>query len=157
SADEAVDLGGRAVLPGWVDSHSHLVLDGDRAAEFEARMAGESYSAAGIGVTTDATRAASDQRLRAPVRGRSADAGGGGTATRESKSGYGLTAGREARAAQLLACRFGDGALGEATVLGARRVPSECSGRDGARGADDYVDLVSGGMLTAVAPHVRRI
>src|SRR5699024_11655878 len=44
-ADAAEDLGGRAVLPGWVDSHSHLVFDGDRAAEFEARMAGQSYSA----------------------------------------------------------------------------------------------------------------
>src|SRR5699024_5220255 len=78
-ADAAEDLGGRAVLPGWVDSHSHLVFDGDRAAEFEARMAGQSYSAGGIGVTTDATRSASDERLRTLVRGRIAEAVAGGT------------------------------------------------------------------------------
>src|SRR5699024_4298975 len=86
SADEAVDLGGRAVLPGWVDSHSHLVFDGDRAAEFEARMAGQSYSAGGIGVTTDATRAATDEQLRALVRGRIAEAVAGGTTTLETKT-----------------------------------------------------------------------
>ena len=63
SADTTEDLGGRSVLPGWVDSHSHLVFDGDRAAEFEARMAGRAYEAGGIGVTTDATRAASPQHL----------------------------------------------------------------------------------------------
>src|SRR5699024_11731618 len=87
-------------LPGWVDSPSHLVFDGDRAAEFEARMAGESYSAGGIGVTTDATRAASDERLRALVRGRIADAVAGGTTTLETKTGYGLTVAHETRAAQ---------------------------------------------------------
>ncbi|HLQ80271.1 MAG TPA: amidohydrolase family protein [Brachybacterium sp.] len=157
SADEAVDLGGRAVLPGWVDSHSHLVFDGDRAAEFEARMAGESYSAGGIGVTTDATRAASDERLRALVRGRIADAVAGGTTTLETKTGYGLTVAHETRAAQLLAALIADGELDEATFLGAHLVPGEFSGRDGAPDADDYVDLVSGEMLTAVAPHVRWI
>ena len=157
SADEAVDLGGRAVLPGWVDSHPHLVFDGDRAAEFEARMAGESYSAGGIGVTTDATRAASDERLRALVRGRIADAVAGGTTTLETKTGYGLTVAHETRAAQLLAALIADGELDEATFLGAHLVPGEFSGRDGAPDADDYVDLVSGEMLTAVAAHVRWI
>src|SRR5699024_4981992 len=157
SADEAVDLGRRAVLPGWVDSHSHLVFDGVRAAEFEARMAGESYSAGGIGVTTDATRAASDERLRALVRGRIADAVAGGTTTLETKTGYGLTVAHETRAAQLLAALIADGELDEATFLGAHLVPGEFSGRDGAPDADDYVDLVSGEMLTAVAPHVRWI
>src|SRR5690625_7625262 len=69
-ADDIVDLGGRAVLPGWVDSHSHLIFDGDRAAEFEARMAGQAYSAGGIGITTEATRSATDERLRTLVRER---------------------------------------------------------------------------------------
>src|SRR5699024_10908161 len=138
-------------------SHSHLVFDGDRAAEFEARMAGESYSAGGIGVTTDATRAASDERLRALVRGRIADAVAGGTTTLETKTGYGLTVAHETRAAQLLAALIADGELDEATFLGAHLVPGEFSGRDGAPDADDYVDLVSGEMLTAVAPHVRWI
>ena len=64
AADERFDAAGRAALPGWVDSHSHLVFAGDRTAEFEARMAGQAYAAGGIGVTTAATRAASDDELR---------------------------------------------------------------------------------------------
>ncbi|MBE0975062.1 imidazolonepropionase, partial [Escherichia coli] len=87
-ADDRVSVGGRAVLPGWVDSHTHLVFDGDRSAEFEARMAGESYAAGGIGVTTSATRAASDDRLAELVRGRVADAVAGGTTYLETKTGY---------------------------------------------------------------------
>ncbi len=157
SADEAVDLGGRAVLPGWVDSHSHLVFDGDRAAEFEARMAGQSYSAGGIGVTTDATRAATDEQLRALVRGRIAEAVAGGTTTLETKTGYGLTVAHETRAAQLLSALITEGELDEATFLGAHLVPGEFRGEDGAPGADEYVDLVSGEMLASVAPHVRWI
>src|SRR5690625_4291749 len=66
-ADDIVDLGGRAVLPGWVDSHSHLIFDGDRAAEFEARMAGQAYRAGGIGITTEATRSATDDGPRTPA------------------------------------------------------------------------------------------
>ncbi|WP_394213885.1 amidohydrolase family protein [Brachybacterium vulturis] len=157
AADEAVDLGGRAVLPGWVDSHSHLVFDGDRAAEFEARMAGQSYSAGGIGVTTDATRSASDEDLRELVRGRIAEAVAGGTTTLETKTGYGLTVEHELQAAQLLSALIADRELDEATFLGAHLVPREYDGQDGRPGADDYVDLVSGEMLAAVAPHVRWI
>ena len=152
SADESEDLGGRAVLPGWVDSHSHLVFDGDRAAEFEARMAGQAYAAGGIGVTTSATREASDERLRALVRARLAEAAAGGTTTMETKTGYGLTVADEARAARLLAALAADGELDEVTFLGAHLVPGEYEGR-----AEEYVDLVCGEMLEAVAPHVRWI
>ncbi|MGO1228147.1 MULTISPECIES: imidazolonepropionase [unclassified Brachybacterium] len=157
AADDATDLEGRAVLPGWVDSHSHLVFDGDRAAEFEARMAGESYSAGGIGVTTGATRTASDEHLRALVHGRIAEALAGGTTTLETKTGYGLTVEHETRAAALLSSLIASGELDEATFLGAHLVPAEFDGREGRPGAEEYVDLVSGEMLAAVAPHVRWI
>lgn len=141
-ADERVDVGGRAVLPGWVDSHTHLVFDGDRSAEFEARMAGESYAAGGIAVTTDATRAASDDRLTTLVEARVREAQRGGTTCIETKTGYGLTVDDEARSARIAA-----GLVDEVTYLGAHLVPD---GWD----ADDYVDLVTGEMLEAVAPHV---
>ena len=152
AADDTVDLDGRAVLPGWVDSHSHLVFDGDRAAEFEARMAGQSYSAGGISVTTDATRSASEEHLRELVRGRIAEAVAGGTTTLETKTGYGLTVEHELQAALLLSSLIADGELDEATYLGAHLVPREFTDR-----AEEYVDLVSGEMLAAVAPHVRWI
>lgn len=154
-ADERHDLGGRAVLPGWVDSHSHLVFAGDRSAEFEARMAGESYAAGGIQVTTDATRAADDETLRALVLARIAEARRGGTTCLETKTGYGLTLEEEKRAAQLLADLVAAGDLDEATYLGAHLVPSEFDGRDGRPGADEYVELAAGDMLQAVAPFVR--
>ena len=151
-ADERIDLGGRAVLPGWVDSHSHLIFDGDRSAEFEARMAGESYAAGGIQVTTDATCAADDARLRALVESRLAAAAAGGTTCMETKTGYGLTVADEARAAQLADRLIADGTLDEATFLGAHLVPAEYTGR-----ADEYVELVIGPMLREAAPHVRWI
>ena len=157
AADAAEDLGGRAVLPGWVDSHSHLVFDGDRAAEFEARMAGQAYAAGGIGVTTSATRDASDQRLRGLVRARLAEAAAGGTTTMETKTGYGLTLADELRAARLLGGLAAAGELDEVTFLGAHLVPGEYDGRDGRPDAEGYVDLVAGEMLAAVAPHVRWI
>lgn len=157
SADDRVDVGGRAVLPGWVDSHSHLIFDGDRAAEFEARMAGESYAAGGIGVTTGATRSASDERLRGLVQGRIAEAVAGGTTTLETKTGYGLTLEHELRSARLASSLVESGELDEATFLGAHLVPAEFDGREGRPGAEGYMDLVSGEMLAAVAPHVRWI
>ena len=146
AADERVSVEGRAVLPGWVDSHTHLVFDGDRSAEFEARMAGQSYAAGGIGVTTEATRAASDERLRELVLGRVEDAVRGGTTVLETKTGYGLTVPEEARHARLLAQLRAEGHIDAVTFLGAHLVPA---GRD----AEDYVAEVVGPMLEAVAGH----
>ena len=154
-AVECIDLGGRSVLPGWVDSHSHLVFAGDRAAEFEARMAGHAYAAGGIGVTTAATRAATPAQLEQLVRARITEARRGGTTCLESKTGYGLTLADEAAAARLLAALVRAGELDEATYLGAHLVPPEYDGTDGRPGAEEYVQLVTGPMLAAVADQVR--
>ncbi len=143
-ADSAVDVEGRAVLPGWVDSHTHLVFAGDRTAEFAARMAGKPYTAGGIAVTVDATRAATDDELRAGVRRHVAEAVAQGTTYLETKTGYGLTVADELRSARIAASSGVD----EVTFLGAHLVPGDMS-------TEDYVDLVTGEMLDAVAPHVR--
>lgn len=143
AADESVDAGGRAMLPGWVDSHSHLVFAGDRTAEFEARMAGESYSAGGIGVTMGATRQATDFDLTRLALGRVAEAASQGTTYLETKTGYGLDVEHEARSARI-ASTIAD----EVTFLGAHLVPA---GQD----AEAYTDLVCGPMLDAVRPYVK--
>ncbi len=140
--DETVDVGGRAVLPGWVDSHTHMVFDGNRAEEFEARMAGESYAAGGIAVTMEATREAGEDRLDKLVRERIAAGHAGGTTTFETKTGYGLNTESEAQAARV-AARHVD----EVTFLGAHLVPP---GAD----AEEYLDEVVGPMLDAVKDHV---
>ncbi|WP_018117733.1 imidazolonepropionase [Corynebacterium mastitidis] len=142
ACDDAVDLGGRAVLPGWVDSHSHMIFDGDRAEEFEARMAGQDYAAGGIAVTMKATRGAGEKRLRRLLRQRLAAARAGGTTCMETKTGYGLDVDSETLAARIAAEE-----ADEVTFLGAHVVPP---GAD----AEEYVDLVCGDMLAAVAPHV---
>jgi imidazolonepropionase len=147
SADEVVDAAGRAVIPGFVDSHSHLVFGGDRASEFEARMAGQKYAAGGIRSTVAATRAASDDDLRARLRGFIDEMLAQGTTTVEIKSGYGLSVVDEGRLLRLAA-----EVTSEVTFLGAHVVPAEYEGR-----ADEYVDLVTGPMLDACAPHARWI
>lgn len=147
ATDEQVDVAGRAVLPGFVDSHSHLVFAGDRAPEFAARMAGESYAAGGIRTTVAATRAATDEQLTAHVARHVAEMRRQGTTTVEIKSGYGLTVHDEARGLAV-ARQFTD----ETTFLGAHVVPTEY--------ADDpagYVDLVTGPMLESAAPYARWI
>jgi len=144
-ADAATDLGGRAVLPGFVDSHAHLVFAGDRAAEFEARMAGVAYDGGGIASTVTATRQATDDDLRARLRGLVAEMRAQGTTTVEVKSGYGLTVADEARA-----LRLAREVTPETTYLGAHVVPPEFAGR-----TDDYVALVCGEMLAACVPHAR--
>ncbi|MEV3958606.1 imidazolonepropionase [Streptomyces albogriseolus] len=147
ATDNRVDAGGRAVLPGFVDSHSHLVFAGDRTEEFNARMSGRPYSAGGIRTTVAATRAASEAELEATLTRYLAEALRQGTTTFETKSGYGLTVEDEARALRL-AARHTD----EVTYLGAHVVAPEY--------ADDpagYVALVTGEMLNACAPHARWI
>ncbi|GAA0338787.1 imidazolonepropionase [Streptomyces blastmyceticus] len=145
ATDNRVDAGGRAVLPGFVDSHSHLVFAGDRTAEFNARMSGQSYSAGGIRTTVAATRAASDEELEANLVRHLREALRQGTTTLETKSGYGLTVEDEARALRIAAAH-----TDEVTYLGAHIVSPDY--------ADDpaaYVDLVTGPMLDACAPHAR--
>ena len=145
AADEAVDCGGRAVLPGFVDSHAHLVFAGERSAEFAARMAGTPYQAGGIRSTVAATRAAPDEVLRANLARLTREMLAQGTTTLECKSGYGLTVADEARAVALAA-----EVTPEVTFLGAHVVPPEY---DGDRAG--YLDLVCGPMLSACAPHAR--
>lgn len=142
SESDVVDLGGRAVLPGWVDSHTHMIFDGDRGAEFEARISGGTYEAGGIAVTMEATRSAGRERLEELLRDRIAVAASGGTTTLETKTGYGLDVESELLAAEI-AAKYVD----EVTFLGAHLVPP---GAD----AEEYTDLVKGEMLEAVAPHV---
>ncbi|HHU09214.1 MAG TPA: imidazolonepropionase [Intrasporangiaceae bacterium] len=146
-ADRRVDVGGRTVIPGFVDSHSHLVFAGDRAREFTARMAGERYDGGGIGVSVAATRAASDDELRALVAGRIAEIRAGGTTTVEIKSGYGLSVADEERSLRI-AREFTE----ETTFLGAHVVPQALLEE-----RDAYLDLVTGPMLAACAPHARWI
>lgn len=144
-ADERIDALGAAVLPGFVDSHAHLVFAGDRAAEFAARMAGETYSAGGIGTTVRATREADDQELRSTVARLVAELIGAGSTTFEIKSGYGLTVDDEQRSVRI-AGEF----TPEVTFLGAHVTPTEFAHDRAA-----YVYLVTGAMLDACAPHSR--
>ena len=145
AADTVVDAAGQAVLPGFVDSHAHLVFAGERSAEFAARMAGQQYAAGGIRSTVAATRAATDAELRAGLHRLVAEMVRQGTTTFECKSGYGLTVTDEARSVALAA-----EVTPEVTYLGAHVVPPEFSGDVAA-----YVDLVCGTMLDACAPHSR--
>ena len=135
------------MIPGFVDSHTHLVFAGDRADEFAARMAGRPYAASGIRVTTEATRAASEDELRALARARRAEAVRAGITHLEIKSGYGLEPEAERRS-----CAVAAELTDDVTFLGAHAVPPEYEGR-----ADEYVELVCGEMLEACRPYARWI
>ena len=147
AADSMINVDGRAVIPGFVDSHSHLIFAGDRAAEFSARMTGQPYDGGGIGVTVAATRAATDDELTGLLATRMAELRRQGTTTVEIKSGYGLTTADEVRSLRI-ARQF----TSEITFLGAHVVPAEC-----AHDRSAYVDLVTGPMLEAAAPYTRWI
>ncbi len=145
--DRVVDADGRAVIPGFVDSHTHLVFAGDRADEFAARMAGRPYEAGGIRVTTAATRDAPGEALLRLARDRQQRARRDGITHQEIKSGYGLDVDTEARL-----CAVASQLTDDVTFLGAHVVPAEFDGR-----ADDYVELVCGEMLRRCAPSARWI
>lgn len=147
TADRRIDAEGRCVLPGFVDSHTHLVFAGDRSDEFAARMAGQPYAAGGIRTSVAATRAATTDELTHLAAVRRAEARRAGITTVEIKSGYGLDVANEARCLEV-AEHF----TADATFLGAHVVPDEFAGR-----SDDYVEHVCGAMLAAAAPHARWI
>ena len=151
AADSRVDVGGRAVIPGFVDSHAHLMFAGDRADEFSARMTGQPYSAGGIKTTVAATRAATDDELTENLRRLVGEMHASGITTFETKSGYGLTSADEARALRIAAAH-----TDETTYLGAHVVPAEFAVR-GQAGADEYVALVVGEMLGSAAPNAKWI
>lgn len=147
AADERIDVGGRCVIPGFVDSHTHLVFAGDRSEEFAARMAGRPYEAGGIATTVEATRATPAQELAVLARARRAEALAAGTTHLEIKSGYGLDPPTERRC-----CEVAGELTDDVTFLGAHVVPPEYADQ-----ADDYVDLVCGEMLDACRPLARWI
>jgi imidazolonepropionase len=145
--DQRADAGGRCVIPGFVDSHTHLVFAGDRADEFAARMAGRPYQAGGIRVTTAATRAAGAEELAARTRNLRDEGLRAGITHVEIKSGYGLEVETERRC-----CEVARTFTEDVTFLGAHVVPAEYRERP-----DAYVDLVCNEMLSACAPHARWI
>jgi len=147
AADDRIDAGGRCVIPGFVDSHTHMVFAGDRGDEFVARMAGRPYAAGGIRTSVAATRAADDSTLTALAQGRREEARRAGITTLEIKSGYGLDAHHEARCLHV-----GRSFTTDTTFLGAHVVPPEFEGR-----SDDYVHHVCTDMLAAALPHSRWI
>jgi imidazolonepropionase len=147
SADREVSLAGKSVIPGFVDSHAHLVFAGDRALEFEVRMAGTQYGSGGIMTTVKATRAATDAELDQNIATRAVELYRGGITTFETKSGYGLDVENELRSLRLAVEHTED-----VTFLGGHVVPEEYLGR-----TDSYVDLVKGEMLEACAPYARWI
>ena len=146
-ADTEVNLEGKSVIPGFVDSHAHLVFAGDRAKEFEARMSGKNYSASGIMTTVHATRAASDEQLDENIATRAIEMYRSGITTFETKSGYGLNVADELRSVRLAVQHTED-----VTFMGAHVVPEEFKNK-----RDEYVSLVMGEMLESCAPYSRWI
>jgi imidazolonepropionase len=145
ATDQVIDAQGMGVIPGFVDSHAHMVFAGDRSIEFEARMNGEKYSAGGIKSTVAKTRAATDAELEANFHSLQNEMIRSGITTFESKSGYGLSVFDEARSLAIASKN-----TSETTFLGAHVVPEDYAGK-----ADDYVELVTGEMLEACAPHAK--
>jgi imidazolonepropionase len=151
-ADQNIDAGGRVVMPGFVDPHTHVVFAGDRANEFERRIAGATYleimnAGGGIMSTVRATRAASVEELAAQTRARLDRMFQHGTTTAEAKTGYGLDTATELKMLDVIARLDAEHPIDLVpTFLGAHAIPVEYKGRE-----DDYTDLVVNEMLPAVA------
>jgi len=146
-ADQKLDVARKAVIPGFVDSHAHLLFAGERSKEFQARMKGEKYSAGGIKSTVAATREATDEALEQNMLRLVREMQKSGITTFETKSGYGLTTADETRALEIASKH-----TSETTFLGAHVVPSEYAGKE-----DKYVELVTGEMLDSVLPYAKWI
>ena len=146
-ADQKLDAAGKAVIPGFVDSHAHLLFSGERSKEFQARMKGEKYSAGGIKSTVAATREATDQALEQNMLRLVREMQRSGITTCETKSGYGLTTADETRALKLASKH-----TAETTFLGAHVFPSEYAGKE-----DKFIELVTGEMLDSVLPYAKWI
>jgi imidazolonepropionase len=144
---QQIDVAGKAVIPGFVDSHAHLLFAGERSKEFQARMKGEKYSAGGIKSTVAATREATDEALEQNMLRLVGEMQKSGITTFETKSGYGLTTADETRALEI-AAKY----TPETTFLGAHVVPREYAGKE-----DKYVELVTVEMLDSVLPHSKWI
>ena len=147
TSEKMIDAAGKAVIPGFVDSHNHLIFAADRSAEFSARMSGQKYSAGGITSTVTQTRAASDSDLLSNANRLVHEGLHSGTTTVEIKSGYGLTVKDEVRS-----LKIASELTQETTCLGAHVVPVEYK-----EAADDYVELVCNQMLTEVRPYAKWI
>lgn len=147
AADANIDLQSKTVIPGFVDSHAHLMFAGDRSEEFSARMQGQAYSAGGIKTTVAATREASDAQLEANLARLVAEMHASGITTFETKSGYGLDVETESRSLAIAVKH-----TSETTFLGAHVVPQEFKDKP-----DEYVELVKNQMLTAATPHAKWI
>jgi imidazolonepropionase len=144
-AQKNKDLQQRAVIPGFVDSHTHLIFASDRVQEFEARMAGTRYEAGGIMSTVNVTRAASDEELLAAYQKRVTELLRNGITTFETKSGYGLNVQDELRSLKLAATL-----TDEVTVLAAHVVPSEYRDK-----RSDYVKLLIEEILPKAREYAR--
>jgi imidazolonepropionase len=147
AADQQLDASGKAVIPGFVDSHAHLLFAGERSKEFQARMKGEKYSAGGINSTVAATREATNDALEQNMLRLVREMQKSGITTFETKSGYGLTTADETRSLEIASKH-----TPETTFLGAHVVPSEYAGKE-----DQYVELVTGEMLDSVLPFAKWI
>jgi imidazolonepropionase len=145
SCDEVLDVAGACVIPGFVDSHSHLVFAGERSLEFSSRMTGEKYSAGGIKTTVAKTREATKEQLSLNAQNLLREMHSTGTTTAEIKSGYGLNVETEKRILEVAS-----ELTQETTFLGAHVVPEGISSKD-------YVNLVTGEMLEAVLPFAKWI
>ena len=143
ASDRCVDVGGRAVLPGFVESHSHLVFAGDRSHEFAARMEGKPYEAGGIRTTIEATRAASAAELELNTRSLMQEYTRAGATTIEVKTGYGQSAESELKSVQVAAA-----CTDEVTLLAAHVAPPEYRDKH-----DEYVQMVVDTMIPECAPY----